>query len=134
MMRRPGWSINGSYTAAAKRIRGRSRPGIAPSLNVSLSTAPISGYPRRRYQMRRDWYSASDLAGRPGIPGTKQGINDRAKRENWQRSRRQGRGGGYEYHLTSLPPITQASLITQRSLSPRPRPTAANPPGAQRAP
>jgi putative transposase len=50
-------------------------------------------------------YSAAELAEMklPSLPGTIQGIGIRAKAEQWESKKRQGRGGGYEYALTSLP-------------------------------
>lgn len=61
------------------------------------------------------WYSASELVGLPGIPGTVQRINSRAKSEGWDAQKRQGRGGGNEYNLKSLPPTTQAALLRKSS-------------------
>ncbi|BBF85730.1 phage transposase [Aquitalea magnusonii] len=50
-------------------------------------------------------YSAAELAEMklPSLPGTIQGIGIRAKTEQWESKKRQGRGGGYEYALSSLP-------------------------------
>lgn len=57
------------------------------------------------------WYAASDLVGLPGLPGTVQNITEKAKREGWVHRPRQGRGGGKEYAMYSLPCETQMSLI-----------------------
>lgn len=46
----------------------------------------------------------------PLLPKSKKGIIDKAKRENWQSRPRQGRGGGLEYALTSLPPAVQKAI------------------------
>ena len=59
----------------------------------------------------RDWYSASELAGLPGMPGTVQGIHQRAKGNGWTFRRRSGRGGGREYAASSLPKQARDHLI-----------------------
>jgi hypothetical protein len=56
------------------------------------------------------WYSASQLAGLPGMPTTRAGVIDRSNRESWPKRPRQGRGGGYEYPLSALPAETIAAL------------------------
>lgn len=61
--------------------------------------------------MTREWYSASKLAGLPGLPGTVQRINAKARNQNWHYRKRKGRGGGREYAFTSLPIETQAALV-----------------------
>ncbi len=58
----------------------------------------------------RDWYSASKLAGLPGLPGTERGIQLLAKREAWPSRPRAARGGGREYPLSSLPIVTRIAL------------------------
>lgn len=58
-----------------------------------------------------EWYSAVELAGLPGLPGTDRSVERRALKEGWLRQRRVGRrGGGFEFHLSSLPAETQAHL------------------------
>lgn len=51
----------------------------------------------------RLWFSAAEIAaaGLPGVPGTKQNVIARAKREGWKSRPRRGRGGGREYYLPS---------------------------------
>ncbi|BAK76461.1 phage transposase [Pseudogulbenkiania sp. NH8B] len=60
-------------------------------------------------------YSAAELAAMklPGLPGTIQGIGLRAKAESWNSRRKAGRGGGFEYALTSLPAAVQEAIRTQ---------------------
>ena len=60
--------------------------------------------------MTREWFSAKELTGLPGMPKSIQGTIKCAKREAWQSRPRQGRGGGREYHLSSLPPETRLEL------------------------
>lgn len=62
----------------------------------------------------KEWFSAKELAGLPGMPVTVSGVIRVAKRENWRSRKRQGRGGGREYHLNSLPPETQSHLGARR--------------------
>ena len=57
-----------------------------------------------------EWLSALELAGLPGVPGTRNKVNDLAKSEAWLSRPRQGRGGGREYHVSSLPEETRAAL------------------------
>lgn len=64
-----------------------------------------------------EWFSASELAGLPGLPGSDRGVERRAMREAWLRQRRAGRGGGFEFHISSLPSETQAHLKGQRAVT-----------------
>lgn len=57
--------------------------------------------------MKKDWYSAAELAGVPGMPSTVAGVAYRAKKEQWVSRRRAGRGGGLEYHQRSLDEVTK---------------------------
>lgn len=61
--------------------------------------------------MLKEWYSAAELAGLPGMPGTKAGVIYRAKQGGWKSRPRAGRGGGLEYHLVILPDATRNELI-----------------------
>ncbi|QSB02674.1 hypothetical protein JWZ98_06985 [Methylomonas sp. EFPC1] len=56
------------------------------------------------------FYTAKQLAGLPGMPGTEQAVNRVAKRENWRHRQREGRGGGREYAASALPQATQKAL------------------------
>lgn len=67
------------------------------------------------------WYSAADLAGLPGLPGSERAVRERAKREHWQYRNRAARGGGREFALASLPSATRQHLALQVAKS-----TAAN--------
>lgn len=72
------------------------------------------------------WFTAQEMADAaeqkllPGIPATKQGINDLARRENWSRYHalvrpRGGRegGGGFEYHIDILPLDIRLCYLTR---------------------
>jgi len=63
----------------------------------------------------KEWFSAAELAGLPGLPSTVQMINARAKRESWPAQKRAGRGGGREYHLSALPAETRIHLASDAS-------------------
>lgn len=65
----------------------------------------------------KSWYSASELMGLPGLPGSKQGVIDVAKRNTWIHRPRAGRGGGKEYALASLPAVTQQHLAGASAIS-----------------
>ncbi|PKL44351.1 MAG: hypothetical protein CVV41_06855 [Candidatus Riflebacteria bacterium HGW-Riflebacteria-1] len=61
------------------------------------------------------WFSTAELAGLDGLPTTKYGIVKKARNENWQSRERQGRGGGLEYHISSLPQETQRALAIKNT-------------------
>jgi len=63
------------------------------------------------------FYTAKQLAGLPGMPGTEQAVNRIAKRENWPYRQREGRGGGREYAESGLPAATRAHLRGQRDIA-----------------
>lgn len=54
--------------------------------------------------------SAAELAGMPGLPGTKRGVNHRATVDAWLWRKRRGSGGGREYPISCLPVETQTAL------------------------
>ncbi|MDV2997711.1 MAG: hypothetical protein N4J56_007416 [Chroococcidiopsis sp. SAG 2025] len=58
------------------------------------------------------WYSASELAGLPGMPAARSNVTRKARSEGWQSRARHGRGGGREYAMESLLQVTQAALST----------------------
>lgn len=57
-----------------------------------------------------EWFTTQQLAGMIGLPGTERAIQIRAKNEAWQSRPRVGRGGGNEYHISSLPAETQRAI------------------------
>ncbi len=57
-----------------------------------------------------NWYSARELAGLPGMPGTERAIQLRAKREHWEGQGRLG-SKAVEYRFAALPKQTQVALI-----------------------
>ncbi|WP_330925276.1 DNA-binding protein [Candidatus Sororendozoicomonas aggregata] len=60
--------------------------------------------------MTNEWFEPKKLAGLPLMPSTVQGVNFRAGKSEWKSRKRQGRGGGREYHISSLPKATQRAL------------------------
>lgn len=58
----------------------------------------------------REWFAAQDLAGLSGLPRTARRVRSMASREAWKSRKRAGRGGGFEYHISSLPQESQAAL------------------------
>ncbi|MEW4983105.1 MAG: transposase domain-containing protein [Cycloclasticus sp.] len=58
-----------------------------------------------------EWYSASLLAGLPGMSQNKRVIIKKATKEGWESRPRKAQGGGKEYFLGSLPIQTQAALV-----------------------
>lgn len=65
--------------------------------------------------MANGWYSAQELAGLPGMPGTERGVR-KALQKNLHLSRSKERTKGREYPISCLPKDTQAAL-RQRELS-----------------
>lgn len=65
----------------------------------------------------KEWYTAAELAGMPGVPSTKRGVNKMSDREEWKHRDRAGRGGGREYHLSALPHETQSHLRHQAAVA-----------------
>ena len=66
-----------------------------------------------RCEEEKTHYSAKELAGLPGLPGTDRGIQKQADRESWSSRQRPGRGGGKEYPLSALPAETRDYLINR---------------------
>lgn len=81
----------------------------------------------------REWYAANELAGLPSMPATESGVIRAARREGWQSRKRSGRGGGREYHLSSLRAETAAFIraFPERVGRDLPRPTEAERSAAQ---
>lgn len=79
-----------------------------------------------RLEGGREWYLAHELAGTPGLPITESGVKRRAKAEDWRSRARRGRGGGVEYHISSLPVASRGALLlrAKRSVADAARATA----------
>jgi putative transposase len=60
----------------------------------------------------KEWFAAAELAemALPGLPTTRRGIALAAEAQGWRARPRQGRGGGHEYHVASLPLAARAKL------------------------
>ncbi|HFE39334.1 MAG TPA: hypothetical protein ENK06_13120 [Gammaproteobacteria bacterium] len=63
--------------------------------------------------MSKEWFTASFIAGMPGVPKTESGVKRKAKKNGWESRRRAGKGGGIEYSINSLSELTQAALLTK---------------------
>lgn len=74
----------------------------------------------------RKWFTAQELAGLPGMPGTVQGLRLAAAREGWEGQRRLG-SKAVEYPFAVLPVETQtgllARLVSQEQSREAPKPT-----------
>ncbi|WP_228730405.1 transposase domain-containing protein [Shewanella yunxiaonensis] len=62
----------------------------------------------------KEYYTTTEIAGLPDCPTTPQGTALRATKENWTYRKRDGRGGGREYHINSLPPAARAALLVRQ--------------------
>ena len=69
----------------------------------------------------KEWFTAKELAGVAGMPSSDRNIRLIASRKHWE-LRKRSHGKGYEYHISSLPEITQASLLVTKSQSPGAQP------------
>lgn len=58
----------------------------------------------------RNWYTAQELAGLPGLPGTARNVKAMAERLGWEGQRRLG-SKAIEYAFAVLPKETQAALL-----------------------
>lgn len=59
----------------------------------------------------KEWYSAKELEGLPGLPKLATNISRKATIENWRkRQRHGGKGVSYDYHISSLPEQTRFYL------------------------
>lgn len=64
------------------------------------------------------WFSAGDLIDLSGMPTTPQGVNKKARAENWLKRKKEGtKGGGVEYHFDNLPPEAQQELRLRFALT-----------------
>lgn len=73
---------------------------------------------------RQVWWTAEEIASSslPDVPTSRQGVEALAKRLSWRSQpgharRREGRGGGWEYHWQLLPMAAQTQLIAQAKLA-----------------
>ena len=60
--------------------------------------------------MMEKYFSAKELAGLPGQPGTPRAVQLKAQKESWSFQRRSGRGGGKEYPASALSETTRIAL------------------------
>lgn len=60
---------------------------------------------------KKEWFSANELAGVKGLPSSPQGVNKKARTQEWKKRNREGvQGGAVEYHYSSFPEKTQKAL------------------------
>lgn len=71
----------------------------------------------------RNWYTAQELAGLPGLPGTARNVKLAAERAGWEGQRRLG-SKAIEYAFAVLPKETQAALIAASVAAAQPAPAA----------
>ena len=80
----------------------------------------------------RNWYTAQELAGLPGVPGTPQNVSAKAKREQWEGQRRLG-SKAIEYSIAVLPVETRNALLKAAAESVATAPSGPAPKAAARA-
>ncbi|MDA3978803.1 helix-turn-helix domain-containing protein [Gallibacterium sp. AGMB14963] len=60
----------------------------------------------------KEWFTAKELEGLPGLPSLATNITRKAKQDGWLTRNASGiKGGGNEYHITSLPKEASDRLI-----------------------
>jgi hypothetical protein len=59
-----------------------------------------------------EWFTSKELAGLPGCPASDRNVRILAEKGSWQ-TRKKVKGKGFEYHISSLPALTQAHLQQQ---------------------
>lgn len=65
--------------------------------------------------MNKEWFTAEELKEKGGLGKSPQGINKRARENNWLWQRRFGKQGvTKEYHISCLPLATQNELYPLR--------------------
>ena len=79
-----------------------------------LPASPSGGFP----VTGEGYFSARELAGLPGMPGTEQHVRRVALARGWDSRARAGRGGGLEYSTASLPGVTRAALAIKNAAAP----------------
>jgi len=62
-----------------------------------------------------EWFSGEELVSQIGLPNSARGIRNKANNEQWQSRPRAGKGGGREYHISSLPQATRVHLLLEHS-------------------
>ncbi|EJD6038049.1 DNA-binding protein [Morganella morganii] len=68
----------------------------------------------------KEWFLAKELIHIPGFPTTPQGVNKRARLENWKKRAVAvpgARGRSFEYHINNFPVGIQAILNNTEFLS-----------------
>lgn len=61
----------------------------------------------------KNYYNSKELEGLPGLPMSSDAIRKMARRKNWKHRPRKERGGGQEFHCSSLPMETRAALAAK---------------------
>lgn len=60
------------------------------NLSFHLSSATTNETTKGFVMAFNEWFSASELAGLPGMPGDKSSVNRRANKEGWKKRQRAG--------------------------------------------
>lgn len=85
-------------------------PGPDWPLITREAPRPQSLAPAVKAATPRQWYTAQQLAGMPGLPVTLSGIVRTARLKGWQ-TRRRAHGKGLEYRIIAVPAETLRALL-----------------------
>ncbi len=58
----------------------------------------------------KEYFSPKELAGFMDMPDTPRGVRIKAKKHFWTNRKRNGQGGGREYHISNFSPEVQEAL------------------------
>jgi len=88
------------------------RPAPAIASRTAIAGSP-SDTSEAAATCLRDFYTAAQLAALqlPGLPRLRHKIAEMATRERWPHRDREGRGGGREFPVATLPPAARAELV-----------------------
>ena len=70
-----------------------------------------------------NWYSAKELAGLPGLPGTERNVREYAKRHGWEGQQRLG-SKAIDSAFSVLPTETQNALLLAQTDNAAPTPAS----------
>lgn len=80
-------------------------------MSAKIPAKPAKVNAKAESETPKNYFTAQELAGLPGMPSTVRAIQIRAQKCEWDHRPRQGRGGGREYAITALPAETRDYLL-----------------------
>jgi hypothetical protein len=110
-------SVASPTDVAARRSRLDHESGAGP-LGLDSHRLPAPGDHRGNalVNVGADFFTAAELAALklPGLPDRREHVSRLASKQGWPHRPREGRGGGREFPLASLPPPARREIINRR--------------------